>query len=57
LADCNLIASPPELQFGQRVLHGDLKYLHYDMVYMHKLSPKIDEAKEFPIRLNVKKIL
>jgi hypothetical protein len=49
-----LIANPAELHFGQEVLHGDLKCLHYYLVDMHKLSPKIDEVMEFPRRLNVK---
>jgi hypothetical protein len=39
------------------VLHGDLQYLHYDLVDMNKLSPQIDEVMEFPRRLNVKQIL
>jgi hypothetical protein len=33
-----LITNPPELHFGQEVLRGDLQYLHYDLVDMHKLS-------------------
>jgi hypothetical protein len=36
-----LIANTPELLFGQEVLHGDLQYLHYYLVDMHKLSFKI----------------
>jgi hypothetical protein len=39
------------------MLHGDLQYLHYDLVDMHKLSPKIQEIMEFQRRLNVKQIL
>jgi hypothetical protein len=42
-----LIANPPELHFGQEVLHGYLQCLHYDLVNMHKLSPQIDEVMEF----------
>jgi hypothetical protein len=34
-----LIGNPPKLHFGQKVLHGDLQCLHYDLVDMHKLSP------------------
>jgi hypothetical protein len=41
------IANPLELHFGQEVLHGDLKCLHYDLVDMHKLTPKIQEVMEF----------
>jgi hypothetical protein len=51
------IVNPPELHFGQEMLHGDLQYLHYDLVDMHKLSPKIQEIMEFQRRLNVKQIL
>jgi hypothetical protein len=42
-----IIANRPELHFGQGVLHGDIKYLHYRLVDMHKLSPKIQEVIEF----------
>jgi hypothetical protein len=43
------IANPPEPHFGQNVFHGDLQYLHYDMIYMHKLCPQINEFMEFQI--------
>jgi hypothetical protein len=33
------IANPPELKFGQDVLHGDLQCLNYDLIDMHKVSP------------------
>jgi hypothetical protein len=52
-----LIENPPELQFGQEVIHGNLQCLHYDLVDIHKLSLQIDEVIEFPRRLNVKQIL
>jgi hypothetical protein len=48
------IANPPERDFGQVVLHGDLHCLLYDLVDMHKLSPKSHEVMEFQRRLNVK---
>jgi hypothetical protein len=51
------IANPLKLHFGQEVLHGDLQCLNYDLVDIHKLSPKIDEVMEFPRKLNVKQIL
>jgi hypothetical protein len=41
------IANPPELNFGQEVRHGDLKSLHYDLIDMHKPTPKIQEVMEF----------
>jgi hypothetical protein len=41
------IANPPELDFGQGVLHGALQTLHYDLIYMHKLTPKIQEVIAF----------
>jgi hypothetical protein len=39
LCSHRLIANPPELHFGQEVHHGDIQYLHYDLVGIHKLSP------------------
>jgi hypothetical protein len=42
-----LIANPLEFHFGQKVIHGDLKCLNYDVVDMHKLSPQIDEVMNF----------
>jgi hypothetical protein len=41
------IANPPELKFVQEVLHRDLQTLHYDLVDMHKITPKIEEVMEF----------
>jgi hypothetical protein len=32
------IANPSELNFGQKVLYGDLQDLHYDLADMYKLS-------------------
>jgi hypothetical protein len=52
-----LIAIRPEHHFGQEVLHGDLQCLHYHLVGLHMLYPKIDKVMEFPSRLNVKQIL
>jgi hypothetical protein len=43
------IANPPKPHFRPEVFHGDLQYLHYDMVGMHKLSPRIYEVMEFQI--------
>jgi hypothetical protein len=44
-----LFTNRPELHFGQGVLHGDLQSLHYHLVDMCKLSPKIQEVIEFQI--------
>jgi hypothetical protein len=52
-----LLANPPELHFGQEVLHGDLQYLHYDWFDMHNLSPQIGEVIEFQRTLSVKQFL
>jgi hypothetical protein len=41
-----LITNPPELRFGQ-VLHGDLQYLYYDLIDMHKLYPQINKVMKF----------
>jgi hypothetical protein len=43
------IANPPEINFGYEVLHGDLQSLNYDLIYMNKLTPKIEEVMEFQI--------
>jgi hypothetical protein len=43
------IANPSELKFGQEVLHGGIKYLHYDLIDMHNPSPKIKEVRESQI--------
>jgi hypothetical protein len=51
-----LFANLPELHFEQGVFHGYLQSLHYHMVDMHKLSPKIQEVMEFQIWLIVKLI-
>jgi hypothetical protein len=42
-----LIANTPDLHFGQEVLLGDLQCLHYHIVDMDKLSPRIQEVIEF----------
>jgi hypothetical protein len=42
-----LIEILPELHFGQEVFDGDLQYLHYNLVDMHKLSPEIDKVMQF----------
>jgi hypothetical protein len=41
------IANSPELKCGQGVLHGALQTLHYDLIDMHKLTPKIQEVISF----------
>jgi hypothetical protein len=41
------IANSPELNCGQGVLHGGLQTLHYDLIDMHKLHPKIQEVIAF----------
>jgi hypothetical protein len=41
------IANPPELNFGQEGLNADLQFLHYNLVGMHKITPKIQEVMEF----------
>jgi hypothetical protein len=51
------IANPPELNFGQEVLHGDLHCLIYVLANMHELTPKIQEGMDFQIWLIVKLIL
>jgi hypothetical protein len=52
-----LIANPLELHIRQEVLHGDLQYFHYNLVYMHTPYPNIPEDMEFPTMLTVKQIL
>jgi hypothetical protein len=42
-----LFSNQPGLHFGQGVLRGDAKSLHYHLVDMKKLSPKIQEVMEF----------
>jgi hypothetical protein len=51
------IAYPSELNFGQEVIHGDLQFLHYDLVDIYKLTPKIQEVMKFLRWLIVKLIL
>jgi hypothetical protein len=41
------IANLSKLNFGQEVLHGDLKTLNYDLVDMHKPTSKIKEVRAF----------
>jgi hypothetical protein len=48
------IANPPELKFGQKVLHGDTKTIHSDLVDIHKVTPHIKNLTEFQRRLIVK---
>jgi hypothetical protein len=52
-----LLPNCPELHFGQRVIHVDQHSWHYHMVYMYKLSPKIQEVIEFQRWLIIKLIL
>jgi hypothetical protein len=42
-----LIPNAPELYFGQRLLHGDLQRLEYDLGDMYTLTPKIKKDIEF----------
>jgi hypothetical protein len=50
------IENSPELNCGQRVLHGAIKPLHYDHIDMHKLTPKIQEVIAFTKWLTDKQI-
>jgi hypothetical protein len=50
------IANPPELDCGQGVLHSALQTLHYDLIDMHKLTPKIQEVIAFTMWLIDKQI-
>jgi hypothetical protein len=50
------IANTPELNFGQGVLHGALQTFHYDLIDMHKLTPKIQEVIAFTKWLTDKEI-
>jgi hypothetical protein len=36
-----IVPNRSELHFGQGVLHGDLQSMHYHLVDMLKISPKI----------------
>jgi hypothetical protein len=49
-----LIPNAPELHFGQRLFHGDLQRLYYDLDDRYTLTPKIKEGIEFQIGINVK---
>jgi hypothetical protein len=49
-----LIANAPELHFGQKVFHGNLQRLHYDMGDMHTLILKIKGDIEFQRGMNIK---
>jgi hypothetical protein len=50
------IANSPELNCRQGVLHGALQTLHYDLIDMHKLNPKIQEVIAFTMSLTDKQI-
>jgi hypothetical protein len=50
------IANPPVLNFGRGVLHGALQTLHYDLIYIHKLTPNIQEVIAFTKWLSDKQI-
>jgi hypothetical protein len=50
------IANPPELDCGQGVLHGALQTLHYVLIDMRKLTPKIQEVIAFKNWLTDKQI-
>jgi hypothetical protein len=42
-----LVANPSKLHFGQKVLHGDIQGLYYDLGGMHTPTLKIKEDIEF----------
>jgi hypothetical protein len=50
------IENSPELKCRQGVLHGALQTLHYDLIDMNKLTPKIEEVIAFTKWLNDKQI-
>jgi hypothetical protein len=50
------IANTPEIHSGQGVLHGALQTLHYDLIDMNKLTPKIQEVIAFTKWLTDKQI-
>jgi hypothetical protein len=52
-----LFPNQTELHFWQGVLYGDQQSLHYHLLNMNKLSPKIQEVMEFQRWLIVKLIL
>jgi hypothetical protein len=49
--------SLPVHKIGQRVLHGGLQELLFDLVDMHIPYPHIKEVMEFQRGLNVKRFL
>jgi hypothetical protein len=50
------IETPPELNFGQGVFHCALQTFLYDLIDMHKLTPKIQEVIAFTKWLTDKQI-
>jgi hypothetical protein len=50
------IETQPELNFGQGVFHCALKTLLYNLIDMHKLTPKIQEVIAFTKWLTDKQI-
>jgi hypothetical protein len=50
------LTNSPELNCGQGVLHGALQTLNYDLIDMHKLTPKIQEVIAFTMWLTDKQI-
>jgi hypothetical protein len=50
------IETPSELNFGQGVFHCALQTLLYDLIDMHKLTPKIEEVIVFTKWLSDKQI-
>jgi hypothetical protein len=52
-----LIANPSKLHFRQKVIHGDLKRLDYDLDDMHTLNLKIKEDIELALFAPLKQIL
>jgi hypothetical protein len=40
----SLTANPPELHFGQEVIHSNLQSLGYYLVDIYKLYPQIDDV-------------
>jgi hypothetical protein len=51
------IANIPLYQSGQGVFQTELKVLLFNLGYMQRLSPKIEEAMEFQIGISVKRNL
>jgi hypothetical protein len=50
------IETPPDLNFGQGVFHCALQTLQYDLIDIHKLTPKIQEVIAFTKWLTDKQI-